>query len=40
MRLETKRRWSCETPTGAELAALGIIGNRDVFGNRVVVTAQ
>ena len=31
------RRWSCEPPPEAELAAFGIIGGPDVFGNRVVV---
>ena len=35
---EPSRRWSCEPPT-AEIAAFGIIGDADVFGNRVVVPA-
>ena len=34
------RRWSCEPPPDAEIAAFGIIGDGDVFGNRVVVAAQ
>ena len=34
------RRWSCEPPPEAEIAAFGIIGDGDVFGNRVVVAAQ
>ena len=34
------RRWSCEPPPEAEIAAFGIIGDGDVFGNRVVVGAQ
>ena len=33
------RRWSCEPPPEAEIAAFGILGNADVFGNRVVVAA-
>ena len=33
------RRWSCESPPEAEIAAFGIIGNADVFGNRLVVGA-
>ena len=34
------RRWSCEFPPEQEIAAFGIIGDVDVFGNRVVVAAQ
>ena len=34
------RRWSCEPPPEQEIAAFGIIGDADVFGNRVVVAAQ
>ena len=34
------RRWSCEPPPEAEIAAFGIIGDGDVFGNRVVVAAE
>ncbi len=34
------RRWSCEPPPEAEIAAFGIIGEGDVFGNRVVVAAE
>ena len=33
------RRWSCEPPPEAEIAAFGVIGDGDVFGNRVVVGA-
>ena len=31
------RRWSCEPPPEEEIAAFGIIGDSDVFGNRAVV---
>ena len=34
------RRWSCEPAPEAEIAAFGIIGESDVFGNRVVVGGQ
>ena len=34
------RRWSCEPPTEAEIAAFGVFGDADVFGNRVVVGAE
>ena len=33
------RWWSCETLPEAEIAEFGIIGDGDVFGNRVVVAA-
>ena len=33
------RRWSCEPPPEEEIAAFGIIGAADVFGNRLVVGA-
>ena len=33
------RRWSCEPPPEAEIAAFGIIGDAAVFGNRVIVGA-
>ena len=34
------RRWSCEPPPDDEIAAFGVIGDSDVFGNRVVVGAE
>ena len=34
------RRSSCEPPPEEEIAAFGIIGDGDVFGNRVVVGAR
>ena len=34
------RRWSCEPPPEEEIAAFGIIGDSDVFGNRVVVGVE
>ena len=34
------RRWSCEPPPEDEIAAFGIIGDSDVFGNRVVVGVE
>ena len=34
------RRWSCEPPPDAEIAAFGILGNADVFGNRLIVAAE
>ena len=34
------RRWSCEPPPEAEIAAFGIIGDSNVFGNRLVVGAE
>ena len=34
------RRWSCEPPPEAEIAAFGVIGDGDVFGNRLVVAAR
>ena len=37
--LVPSRRWSCEPPPEEEIARFGIIGDADVFGNRVVVPA-
>ena len=34
------RRWSCEPPPEEEIAAFGIIGDSDAFGNRAVVAAR
>lgn len=34
------RRWSCEAPPEEEIASVGIIGDGDVFGNRIVVSAE
>lgn len=34
------RKWSCESPPEEEIAAFGIIGDGDVFGNRIVVDAD
>ncbi len=34
------RKWSCESPPEAEIEQFGIIGDGDVFGNRVIVPAE
>ena len=34
------RRWSCEAPPEEEIARFGIIDDSDVFGNRIVVSAE
>ena len=34
------RRWSCEPAPEEEIAAFGIIGDRDVSGNRLIVGAE
>ena len=34
------RRWSCEPPPEEEIAAFGIIGDRDVSGNRLIIGAE
>ncbi len=33
------RKWSCESPSEEEIEQFGIIGDEDVFGNRIVVDA-
>ena len=33
------RKWSCEAPDEAEMAAIGVFDREDIFGNRVVVPA-
>ena len=34
------RKWSCESPPEDEISQFGIIGDADVFGNRIVVEAD
>ena len=34
------RKWSCEPPPEEELARFGVINDRDVFGNRIIVEAS
>ena len=33
------RKWSCETPSETEIAAIGVFDQGDIFGNRIVVPA-
>ena len=37
---QPSRRWSYEPPPEDEIAAFGIIGDGDVFGNRVIVAVE
>ena len=34
------RKWSCEPPPEEEITRFGIIGDKEVFGNRIVVEAD
>lgn len=34
------RKWSCEAPPEHEIETFGIIGDEDVFGNRIIVEAE
>jgi allantoin racemase len=34
------RKWSCESPSEAEMVAIGVFDQPDIFGNRIIVPAQ
>lgn len=34
------RKWSCEAPSEAEIASLGVFDDGDIFGNRIIVAAE
>ncbi len=38
--LKPSRKWSCEPPPDEEVERFGVIGDSDVFGNRIVVEAS